>query len=133
MGRPEKAVTDAQLPLAVCVQAVHADGGKRIRALLRRAIAENGMSQSDLAAELGKDESQHSRMLADDKGANPGPDVYAAVMAKDRKRILIGGLAAMCGCAAVEQRPDPEQELRKLRDQLRGMQDALARALGEGA
>lgn len=131
MARPERLLNDAQLPLSACVQAVHIDAGKRIRALLRRAIADNGLSHSDLASELGMDESHLSRALADDKGAHPSPAVYAAVMAKDSKRVLIAGLCAMCGCEPVEKRPDPEEENRKLRKQLRAAVEALTLALGE--
>ncbi len=128
MARPVSALNDPQLPLVGAVQAVHADGGKRIRALLRKAIADNGISHSALAHELGMDESHLSRALADDKGAHPSPAVYAAVMALDVKRILVGGLAAMCGCEAVEKRPDPEAELKRLRAALleeRGRIDRL--------
>lgn len=131
MARPDRTLNDAQLPLAVAIQAVHLDGGRRVRALLRKAIADNGISHSSLAEELGMDESHLSRALADDKGAHPSPAVYAAVMAKDSKAILINGLAAMCGRETHEKRPDPEQELLRLRKQMRAMTEALAAALGD--
>lgn len=133
MARPRRlvAVSDAQLPLVGTIQAVHQDGGRRIRALLRRAIVDNEISFSALAHELGLDESHLSRMLDDGKGAHPSPAVYAAVFALDRKRILVGGLAAMCGCEAMEKRPDPEEELRSLRKNLRGVAESLLSALGD--
>jgi AraC-like DNA-binding protein len=133
MARPASALNDAQLPLVGAVQAVHADAGKRIRALIRKAIADNGVSHSALAHELGMDESHLSRALADDKGAHPSPSVYAAVLALDAKRVLVGGLAAMCGGEWIEKRPDPEEENRKLRKQLRAAVVALSAALGEDA
>jgi AraC-like DNA-binding protein len=131
MARPATLLNEAQLPLVGAVQAVHFDAGRRIRALIRKAIADNGISHSSLAHELGMDESHLSRALADDKGAHPSPAVYAAVLALDSRRILVGGLAAMCGCEAVEKRPDPEEENRKLRKQLRAAVEALSAALGE--
>ncbi len=124
-------VSDAQLPLVGAVQAVHQDAGRRIRALLRKAIADNCVSHSGLAYELGMDESHLSRALSDDRGAHPSPAVYAAVLALDSRRVFISGLASMCGCEAVEKRPDPEEENRKLRKQLRAAVDALNAALGD--
>lgn len=133
MARAVTALNDAQLPLVGAVQAVHADAGKRIRALIRKAIADNGISHSALAHELGMDESHLSRALADDKGAHPSPAVYAAVLALDVKRILVSGLAGMCGGEWIEKRPDPAEENRRLRQQLRAAVQALASALGEEA
>lgn len=115
MAKPATALNDPQLPLVSAVQSVHADAGRRIRALIRKAIADNGISHSALAHELGMDESHLSRALADDKGAHPSPSVYAAVMALDVKRILVRGLAAMCGGQWVEVRPDPAEEVKRLR------------------
>lgn len=115
MARTATMLNDPQLPLVTAVQSVHADAGKRIRALIRKAIADNGISHSALAHELGMDESHLSRALADDKGAHPSPSVYAAVMALDAKRILVRGLAAMCGGEWVEVRPDPAEEVKRLR------------------
>jgi AraC-like DNA-binding protein len=133
MARSATLLNDPQLPLVSAVQTVHADGGKRIRALLRRAIADNGISHTSLAHELGMDESHLSRALADDKGAHPSPAVYAAVMALDAKRILVAGLAAMCGCEATEKRPDPVAEVQRLRAALMDERARIDRLLDGGA
>ncbi len=118
-------LTGSQLPLVSAVQAVHAEGGRRVRALLRLAIAENQLSHSALAHELGMDESHLSRALADDRGAHPSPAVYAALLALDEKRILLAGLAAMCGYEARPKTPDLEEECRRLRDTIARLRAAL--------
>ena len=128
MARPATRLDDSQLPLVVTVQAVHLDAGRRIRGLLRQAIADNALSHSSLAHELGMDESHLSRALADDKGAHPSPAVYAAVLALDAKRVLISGLAAMCGCEAVTRAPDPQERIRKLEAALAAAITALQEA-----
>lgn len=128
MKAPATALNEAQLPLVATVQAVHTDGGRRIRALIRKAIADNGLSHSALAHELGMDESHLSRALADDKGAHPSPAVYAAVLALDAKGILIAGLAAMTGREVVKRAPDPQERIRKLESALAAAVSALEEA-----
>jgi hypothetical protein len=128
MARPATALNDLQLPLVGAVQAVHQDAGKRIRALLRKAIADNGISHSSLAHELGMDESHLSRALADEKGAHPSPAVYAAVLALDHKRVLIGGLCAMTGGEWKRTEPDPGERIKRLEGALAAAISALQEA-----
>jgi AraC-like DNA-binding protein len=128
MARPASALNDPQLPLVATVQAAHSDAGKRIRALLRKAIADNQISHSSLAHELGMDESHLSRALADDKGAHPSPAVYAAVLALDSRRVFIAGLAGMTGCEVVKRAPDPEERIRRLEGALSSAIAALQEA-----
>lgn len=128
MATPANRLDDKQLPLVTAVQSAHADAGRRIKALLRKAIADNLISHHSLAHELGMDESHLSRALADDKGAHPSPAVFAAVLALDAKRVLISGLAAMTGCEVVVRAPDPAERIRKLEGALSAAIAALEEA-----
>lgn len=121
-------LSDSQLTLADSVQTVHSNHGRRIRALLRKAIADNQIPHSALAHELGMDESHLSRALGDDKGAHPSPAVYAAVLALDAKRVLISGLAEMVGCEVIRRAPDPAERIRKLESALAAAVAALQEA-----
>jgi hypothetical protein len=123
-----QAVTE-QLPLSPTIHAVHSDNGRRIRALLNRAINANGLSHVDLSHETGIDEKQIGRSLRDDGGAHPPLSLLACVLAKDRLGIFVSGMCAMVGRDAVERKPDPAAENRKLREELGRIRDEVARLL----
>ena len=113
---------DAQLSLS---PALHYERqGSRIRGLLNRAIAANGISIVDLEADTGVDEKQIGRALKDGAGAHPPLAVVACILAKDRAGVLITGIAGLVGYEAVPRRPDLAAENRELKAALR---DAIAK------
>jgi transcriptional regulator with XRE-family HTH domain len=122
-------LTDAQIPIAPGIQAVHKSNGNRIRGSVRKAIAKNGMSLTDLARETGLDNSQITRMLAEDGAANLHPAFFAAVLAKDHLGVLVSDLCAMVGREAVERKPDPVADNRRLREELARLRDEVDRVL----
>ena len=127
MAKHATLLNDEQLPIAPAIQAVHKANGERIRALLGRAITSNGMSLSELARETAIDNSQITRMLSGDAGLRA--DFVAAVMARDVLGILVSGLCAMVGRDAVERKPDPIAENRRLREELARLRDEVSRVL----
>jgi hypothetical protein len=129
MGKPVRLLADPQLPLAPAIAAVHADAGKRIRALLNHAISANGLSLVMLAEETGIDEKQIGRSLRDDGGAHPPLSLVACVLAKDRLGVVVTGLAAMCGYTAERKSPDLGAENRRLREELSRLRDEVSRVL----
>jgi hypothetical protein len=114
---------DEQLPLGPTFH--YAKQAGRLRALLGRAIAANGLSHAELEHETGVDERQIARCLRDDGGAHPPLALVACILAKDRQGIAIAGLAAMLG---YEARPkiDPWDEVRRLRAKLARLEAALS-------
>ncbi len=99
--------------------------GSKIRALLNRGIAANGLSHGELARDTGIDEKQIGRCLRDDGGAHPPLALIACVLAKDEKGIVITGLAAMVGYDA-KPRVDPWDEIRRLQRKIARLEAALA-------
>lgn len=137
MARPARLLTDPQLPLAEAafapaIHAVHAEGGDRIRALLRRAVEMNRLLQADLSDETGIDEKQIGRALRDEGGAHPPLALVACVLSKDRLGIMIQGLAAMCGYEATRKTPDLAAENKRLREKLAALRAEVDSVL-EGA
>jgi transcriptional regulator with XRE-family HTH domain len=127
VGKSANLLNDDQLPIAPAIQAVHKANGKRILALVGRAITANGMSLSELARETAIDNSQITRMLAGDAGLRA--DFVAAVMARDHLGVLVSGLCAMVGRDAVERKPDPVAENRRLKEELARLRDEVSRVL----
>jgi hypothetical protein len=134
MGKPARLLTDPQLPLAEsafapAINAVHAAGGKRLRALLNRAIELNNLSLVDISEETGWDEKQIGRSLKDDGGAHPPLSVVACILAKDRLGVVVQGLAAMCGYEAQPKKPDLAVENKRLREKLALLRAEVDRVL----
>lgn len=137
MAKPARLLNDDQLPLASsafgpAINAVHAGGGKRIRALLNQAITANGMSLVTLAEETGIDEKQIGRSLRDDGGAHPPLPLVACILSKDRLGIVVQGIAALVGWEAVKAEPDPARENAKLREELGRLRSEIDRLLDGG-
>lgn len=133
MSKAARLLTDPQLPLessafAPAINAVHAAGGKRIRALLNHAITANGMSLVNLAEETGIDEKQIGRSLRDDGGAHPPLALIACVLSKDRLGIVVQGLASLVGWEAKRKEPDPQERIKKLEAALSAAVAALQEA-----
>ncbi len=120
---------DEQLTLSPTIAAVHRENGNRIRALLNRAIALNGMSHADLSAETAIDDKQIGRSLRDDGGAHPPLALVAAVMARDHLGTLITGLAALVGYEARKRTPDLAADNRRLRSELAAVREQINRLL----
>jgi hypothetical protein len=120
--------TDAQLPLALTVsgvqQATHRETGRRVRLLISQALEANKLSRIDMAEETGIDPSQLTRAL-DGDGANLPPAILGFLLARDRKRAFVAGLAAMVGCDLVERRPDLAAENRHLKSELAAIRERL--------
>ena len=120
---PDEFPRDEQLPLG---PALHYQGqGARIRNLLNRAIARNGISHADLEGDTGIDAKQIGRCLREDGGAHPPLALVAAILAKDRQGIAIAGLAAMLGYEA-RPRVDPWERIRKLEAKIARLESALS-------
>jgi hypothetical protein len=92
-------------------------------------MRENGVSRSRLADETGVDHAQVTRVL--DGEGNLPPGLIAAVLELDRARVLVGGLCALSGCEAIEKKPDPAAENKRLRSELIEMREHLTKILGE--
>ncbi len=122
------AQVDQQLPL-MPVSSHHRENGRRILHLVNRAMKENGLSRSRLADETGIDHAQVTRVL--DGEGNLPPGLIAAVIELDRSRVLVAGLCALTNCEAVEKKPDPVAENRRLRSELMEMREHLTKLLGE--
>lgn len=118
-----------QLPL-MPVKTHHRENGRRLLALVNRALTENGVSRSRLADELGRDAAQVTRVL--DGDGNLPADLLAAVLELDRERVVLAGLADPLGFDLVERRPDPAAEARRYRAELLELRARLDKAL-EGA
>jgi len=112
------------------VRTHHRENGRRLLALVNRALAENGVSRSRLADELGRDAAQVTRVL--DGDGNLPADLLAAVLELDRERVVLAGLADPLGLDLVERRPDPAAEARRYRAELLELRARLDKAL-EGA
>jgi len=114
---------DEQLPLGPTFH--YQAQASRLRALLNRAIAGNGLSHAELEHETGIDQKQLGRTLRDDGGAHPPLALVACILAKDRQGIVITGLAAMLG---YEARPkvDPWERIRKLEAKIARLEAALS-------
>lgn len=121
MGEPFADVE--QLPLGPTFH--YAAQGARLREMLNRAIARNGVSYAELEHETGIDERQIARCLREDGGAHPPLALVACILGKDRQGIAITGLAAMLG---YEARPkvDPWDRIRKLEAKIARLEAALA-------
>jgi transcriptional regulator with XRE-family HTH domain len=100
-------------------------GGARIRALLNRAVASNGLSLQDLALETGIDERQIARALHEGGGAHPPLPLLAALLHLDRAGVLVTGLAALVGYEARPKAPDLAGENRRLREELAAIRTRL--------
>jgi hypothetical protein len=107
----------------------HRDNGRRILALINRALKDNGISRSRLADETGYDGAQITRLL--DGDGNLPPSVLAAVIELDRQRVLIAGLCGLVGCDAVERKPDPAAENKRLRAALIAERERIDQVLAE--
>lgn len=127
MGRPLKALGDAQLPLSPTIQDVHRGRAAQIRALLTRAVTSGGMSLSDLGEETHIDPSQITRMMSGEAGMRI--DFLAAVLERDRSGVFIGGLADLLGFEATKRVPDLAQENRHLRSELESIREHVSRLL----
>ena len=125
---PKSAPVEAQLPL-MPVSEHHRENGRRILAFVNLAMRENGISRSRLAEEAGVDHAYLTRIL-EGEGNLPAA-VLAAVIELDRARVLVGGFCALTGCEAVEKKPDPSAENKKLRAELVAMREQITQLLGE--
>jgi hypothetical protein len=114
---------DPQLPLGPVFH--YQEQASRLRCLLTRAIAANGMSHADLEHETNIDEKQIGRCLRDDGGAHPPLALVACIIAKDRAGVFVTGLAAMAGYEAKPRTPDLADEVRRLREQIARIKGAL--------
>lgn len=114
---------DKQLPLGP--EFHYQEQGCRLRALLNRAIAANGLSHAELEHDTGIDEKQIGRCLRDDGGAHLPPALIACILHKDRQGVAICGLALMVG---YEARPnvDPWARIRHLEAKIARLEAALA-------
>lgn len=115
-----------QLPL-MPVKQHHRENGRRLLALVNRALVENGVSRSRLADELGRDAAQVTRVL--DGDGNLPADLLAAVLELDRERVVLAGLADPLGLDLVERRPDPAAEARRYRAELLELRAKLDKVL----
>lgn len=131
MPSTASAWNDDQLTLAPTITAVHRANGNRIRALLNKAIALNGISHSDLAAETGVDEKQLGRALRDDGGAHPPLALVAAIFARDHVGVLVHGLCALVGYEARRKTPDLAADNKRLRSELAAVREQINRLLDE--
>lgn len=122
------APVDLQLPL-MPVSSHHRENGRRVLHLLNAAMRENGVSRSRLADETGVDHAQVTRVL--DGEGNLPPGLIAAVIELDRSRVFVGGLCALTNCEAVERKPDPAAENKRLRSELLEIREHLTKLLGE--
>ena len=129
MGRPQKALSDAQLPLSPTIQDVHRGRAAQFRALISRAITSGGMSLSDLAEETRIDNSQITRMLSGEAGLRL--DFLAAVLERDRAGVFVVGLAELLGFDATRKTPDLAGENRRLREELVAIRAHLDHLLSE--
>jgi transcriptional regulator with XRE-family HTH domain len=130
MGRPQKSLSDAQLPLSPTIQDVHRGRAAQLRALLHRSITSGCMSLSDLAEETRIDNSQITRMLAGEAGLRL--DFLAAVLERDRAGVFVVGLAELLGFDATRKTPDLAAENKHLRAELEAIRSHVERLL-EGA
>lgn len=112
-----------QLPLGPVFH--YQEQASRLRKLLNRAIAANGLSHADLEHETGVDEKQIGRALKDDGGAHPPLALIACVLAKDQRGVVITELAAMLGYEA-KPRIDPWEEVRRLQRKIARLEAALS-------
>lgn len=117
-----------QLPL-MPVADHHRENGRRLLALLNRALRENGVSRSRLAEETGRDSAQVTRVL-DGDGNLPG-DILSAVLELDRLRIVVTGLCALAGLECRPKTPDLAGENRRLREELASVRTHIDRLLGD--
>lgn len=123
-----RAVDDSQLPL-MPISEHHRENGRRVLRLIDQALKVNGISRSRLADETGIDHAQITRVL--DGEGNLPPALIAAVIELDRARVLISGLCALVGCEAVERKPDPTAENKRLRGELIAMREQISALLGD--
>ena len=126
MAKP--VVVDAQLPL-MPVSEHHRENGRRILGFVNLAMRDNGISRSRMAEEAGVDHAYLTRILEGE--GNLPTAVLAAVIELDRSRVLVGGLCALTGCEAVEKKPDPHAENKRLRSELVAMREQINQLLGE--
>ena len=125
------AVTDAQIELVPSIQAVHRSNGRRIRALLVKAIEVNGLSRSDLAHESALDGSEITRILEAEGERHIPARLIAAVMARDHARVFLAGLAEMTGYEVRPKVADLAAENRALRSKLAALRSELDTLLDE--
>lgn len=112
-----------QLPLGPAFH--YQEQASRLRALLSRTIAANGMSHAELEHETSIDEKQIGRCLRDDGGAHPPLALIACILAKDRAGVFVTGLAAMVGYEAHPKTPDLAEENRRLREKIAQLKTML--------
>jgi cyanate lyase len=105
----------------------HRENGRRLLALVNRALVENGVSRSRLSDELGRDAAQVTRVL--DGDGNLPADLVAAVLELDRDLVVLAGLAAARGFALVSRAPDPAEEARRYRAELLDLKARLDKVL----
>lgn len=130
-GRDRPTISE-QLPLAATIADAHRAGGDRLRALLRLAVERNRLVVVDLAEECGVDARQLGRALRDEGGAHPPLAFVACLLARDRERVILHGLADLLGYEATPKRQDLASENRQLRSALLAVRAEIDALLGGG-
>jgi hypothetical protein len=110
-----------QMPLGPAFH--YQDQAAKLRAILNRAIAANGLSHAELEHDTGIDEKQIGRCLREDGGAHLPLALLACILEKDRGSIVLSEMAKDRG---FEVRPklDPWERIRELEAQLARVRDA---------
>lgn len=104
-----------QLPLGTVVRDAFGTAGDRLLQVIAEAVGASGKVTDDLAAELNVDPGQFSRAIRG-RGIHFSVRWLPAILYRDRTRILIRHLCALCGGEFIE-KPEltPEQELAALK------------------
>ncbi len=112
-----------QMPLGPAFH--YQEQAAKLRGILNRAIAANGLSHAELEHDTGIDEKQIGRCLRDDGGAHLPLALLACILEKDRGSVVLTEIAKDRGFE-IRPRLDPWERIRDLEAQLARVRAAAA-------
>ncbi len=124
-------VNPAQLSLPDQRRAEIDSGAARVRAVIKAAV--DSIGREAVCRVSGVDPSSLTKIL-DGKGMNVPAELLAAVIQLDDERLLAAGVADLAAADILPRRSEPlEQEVTRLRRELRAVQEHIAGLLGGAA